>query len=109
MTTHFVLLPVVVIFPIVFAGFVFFHRRRIYAKWAKLTSLIACVAGFASGGLDWIWLHWRSFHLKSDAYYSLVGLSGLLGGLCAGFLLSIVIARPYQKRNLAESETEDKA
>jgi TRAP-type C4-dicarboxylate transport system permease small subunit len=89
------------ILPTVFAGLIFFHRRRIYATWAKGTSIIVAIGGFVWGSIHWVLLHSRSWHLTRDTYYLLVGYRGVVTGLTVGFALSILIARPYKNKDVA--------
>ena len=79
---------------------IFFHRNRVYDAWAKIASLLALVAGFGFAALGFILLGWRSYHLDRDSYYTFVGLKGFLGGIAVGFILSILIARPYSRRHV---------
>ncbi|MEY2539984.1 MAG: hypothetical protein QOG67_3724 [Verrucomicrobiota bacterium] len=81
---------------LVFAALVCFHRRRRYATWAKVTSIVTCVAGLGWGALGFMIAHWKSYHLTRDAYYKLVGIKGILGGIAIGFAISILVARPYR-------------
>jgi TRAP-type C4-dicarboxylate transport system permease small subunit len=99
--TDLLMLAVGAIFPSLLAGSVFLHRRRNYANWAKGTSIIAAIGGFVWGGIHWVLLHWRSFHLTRDAYYALVGWRGLVGGFVVGLALSVLIARPYENKDAA--------
>ena len=39
----------------------------------------------------------QRFHLTREAYYQLVGHRGIAAGLVIGLILSILIARPYEK------------
>jgi hypothetical protein len=89
------------IFPSGLAASVFLHRQRNYANWAKITSIIAAIGGFVWGGIHCVLLHSRSLHLTRDAYYTLVGYRGLVAGLVLGFAFSILIARPYEKKDVA--------
>jgi len=95
------LLAVGAILPSCFAASVFLHRRRKYANWAKCVSVIAAIAGFTWGGIQWVLLHWRSLHVSHDGYYLLVGYRGLAAGLFLGFALSVLIARPYENKDVA--------
>ena len=88
-----------------FVGLLFFHRNRVYAPWAKIAAIVALIAGSGWGALGFVLLYWRSYHLSRDTFYTLVGLKGILGGIAIGFTLSILIARPYSRRNIAPLST----
>jgi TRAP-type C4-dicarboxylate transport system permease small subunit len=96
------LVAIAAITPTILAGYVFLHRDRIYTRWAKCISIIAAVGGLVWGGSKWVLWHWRSWHLTHDTYYGLVGYGGLVGGLTWGLLICILIARPYQKKDVAK-------
>jgi|ERR1035437_807859 hypothetical protein len=72
-----------------------FHRKRVYARWAKIISIMACIAGLGWGVLGLVLLH--SSIVISDRL-RLEGINGMLGGICIGLVLSVMIARPYEKR-----------
>ncbi|SRR5712691_2346408 len=86
-----------VVLPVAFAFHVFLNRSRAYAAWAKLASIIICLGALAWGGLDWALLNWRSLRLTHEVYDKLVGIRGLLGGVCIGIALSISLAQSYRK------------
>jgi hypothetical protein len=92
------------LFPIIFAALVFFRSGRLYANWAKVSSIIACAAALIWGTLGWLLVRSRGLGLTRDAYYKLVSMKGLFGGLCLGFILSILLARPYTKRARARAD-----
>jgi len=92
-----ILLAAGVAVPVALAFHVFLNRSLIYTTWAKRGIIIICLAALVWGGLDWVLLHSRSFHLTRGAYDKLVGIRGLLGGVCIGMALSIWLARPYRK------------
>lgn len=98
-----------VILPIAFASHVFLGRSRVYAAWAKLAAIIFCLAALAWGSLDWVLLHWESFHLTRETYDRLHGVRGLLGGVCIGIALSIWLARPYRNKVERSEEVETSA
>jgi hypothetical protein len=72
-----------------------FHRKRVYVTWAKIASLMACIAGLGWGFLG-LALSYSS--IAGLDYSRIEGIKGMLGGICIGFVLSIIIARPYEKR-----------
>jgi hypothetical protein len=80
---YFVTLIVGPLFTLVFAALICFHRRRHYATWAKITSIVSCVAGLGWFALGIMIADWKSYHLTRDAYFTLV--------------ISILVARPYRK------------
>jgi hypothetical protein len=96
-TEHVIRSAVGVILPIGFVALIFFARDRIYANWAKVASIIACVAGLGGESSDFLLLRSRTIHLTPEAYYLLVGARGALVGLAIGFAVSILLARPYRK------------
>jgi hypothetical protein len=76
----------------------FFHRKRVYATWAKLAYVLASLAGLGWGVLGFIL--WPSFRLARHAYFfPLRALRYLLAGMVIGFLISVLIARPYEKHD----------
>ncbi len=85
---------------LVLVGLLFFHRKRVYAGWAKIVSIIAFIAGTGWGTLGFVLMHSRNYHLTRDTFYQLVGLKGVLCGIAVTFTLCILIARPYQERNV---------
>ncbi len=85
---------------VVLVGMIFLHRRRIYAAWAKVSAIVAAIAGVGWGVLGFVLLHSRSYHLTRDVYYRLVGIKGMLCGIAIGFTLSILIARPYRTKDI---------
>jgi hypothetical protein len=92
-----ILLAAGVSFPVAFAVHVFHNNRRVYPRWAKAASVIIFMASVGWGALSWVLLHWRGFRLTREVYYSLVGIRGLFGGICLGFIFSLLIARSYRK------------
>jgi len=75
---------------------VFCSRRRIFETWAKVVSILLCVFG-----LSWSALAFSLIHFEDSAADPLkVALSSvrtLLGGICIGLSLGMLIARPYKK------------
>jgi hypothetical protein len=87
-TLDVMLLVAGVTLPIAAVFYVFLNRSRPYPAWVKLAATILCFAGLAWGAVDWILLHWQSFHLTRDVYDMLHGTRGLLGGFCIGIALA---------------------
>jgi hypothetical protein len=98
---HLILLVLGPTCSLVLVGLLFFHRNRSYAAWAKIASILALIAGSGWGALGFVLMYSRSYHLTRDTFYAFVGLKGILGGIAIGFSLSILMARPYSKRNIA--------
>ena len=95
MPFHLYQMPLLVgtIFSIALPVVVWFDRKRIFVAWARITSIIACIAG-----LGWAFLGWLISISTMDDYSRIEGIKGLFGGICIGLVLSIMIARPYVKR-----------
>jgi hypothetical protein len=93
---HIVLLTIVMILAVVYPIVIFTSRRRIYEVWAKGSSILVCLTGFAWSVLGFLLLHLSS-SLSCPAYLTLGRVKTLLGGLCIGLGLSILISRPYKK------------
>ena len=86
---HLISLLVGIVFSILLPIVTCFHRKRVYALWARLASLLACIAG----------LGWGFIGLVADTDYPRTeGIRGLLGGICIGLVVSILISKPYEKR-----------
>ena len=94
---HQILLLAGATLSIAFPILVCFSRKRVYAIWAKITSVIACISG-----LVWFFLSWRlSDVFISDLnynYYRAYALKGLFGGICIGLCFCIIVSKPYVKR-----------
>src|SRR5438067_13707908 len=82
---------------VIFVGYVFLSRRYIFAGWAKVVSVIACLTALGWGVLGFMLLHSRDYQLTRYTHNKLVGIKGTLAGLAIAFLLSVLIARPCQK------------
>ena len=82
---------------IAFPILVCFSRKRVFAIWAKIASIIACISGLA-----WAFMSLRlSDAFISDLnydFYRAYVLKGLFGGICIGLVFCIIVARPYVKR-----------
>jgi hypothetical protein len=92
------LLAIGVIFPVGFLALVLFHTGRIYATWAKLASIFACMSGLGWGILGFFLIHPQNLHVTRHTYFVLLAFKHILGGLSLGFMFSVLLARPYQKR-----------
>ena len=92
---HLISLLVGIVFSIVLPIVVWFDRKRIFAAWARIVSLIACIAGLGWGFIGLALIH----SSVSDVDYSRQeGIKGMLGGICIGLVLSLLISKPYVKR-----------
>jgi uncharacterized membrane protein len=91
-----ILLVAGMILSIVLVFLIFRGTRRIYVVWAKLTSILACIAALGWGALGLFLLH-PPASIPRHILSALTQTKGTLGGICLGFVLSILIARPYQK------------
>ena len=84
-----------IVFSILLPIVTCFSRKRIYASWARIASLAACVAGLGWGVLGYVLLHST---VSVSESVRLEGIKGMLGGICIGLAISIMIAKPYEKR-----------
>jgi len=79
-------------------------RRRLFETWAKAASILLCVFG-----LGWTTLAFSLIRMGDAASGpSGVALSHartLLGGVCLGLILGILIARPWKKVTSEKSQT----
>ncbi len=93
-----VLLAIGTVGPVVLAANAFLDRKLVYARWAKLAYVLACLAGFGWGILGVIL--WPPFQLARQSYFFLLlGLKYVFAGMIIGFLISVLIARPYERRS----------
>ena len=92
--------------PIVLACGVFFSRKRRYANWAKLVFLIACLVALVWGILGFI--VWPPVHVTRQTYAFLVSLKNMCAGFLIGSLLTVIIARPYEKCTSVDSSGDSK-
>ena len=81
--------------PIILACGVFFSRKRRYANWAKTVYVVACLVGLLSGILGFI--VWPPVLVTRQTYALLLSLKNMCAGFLIGSLLSVLIARPYEK------------
>ena len=100
---HVLLLVAGMSLSVMFASLILFHTRRAYRTWAKLASIFQCIAGLSWGGLGFLLIHWRHFRITRHMYFILLANKHVLGGLCLGFIFSILLARPYQKKDCEEA------
>jgi hypothetical protein len=63
-----------VLLPIALAFHVFLGRHWVCPVWARPAMIILCSVAVAWGGLDWVTLSWRYFHLTRETYVRLVGI-----------------------------------
>jgi hypothetical protein len=97
MTFNFDLITLLVgiVFSILLPIVTCFSRKRIYARWARIASITACIAGLGWGILGLVLLH---LTVSVSESIRLEGINGMLGGICIGLAISIMIAKPYEKR-----------
>jgi hypothetical protein len=70
-------------------------RRRAYESWAKVTYILIGVFGLIWTGLE------SAVLLLGDAAFGPIGVAlshvrTLIGGVCIGLTIAVVIARPYK-------------
>ena len=92
---HLITLWVGIVFSILLPIVVWFDRKRIFTAWARIISLIACVAGLGWGFLGMALLHSSVIDWN---YSRQEGIKGMLGGICIGLVISLLISKPYVKR-----------
>jgi hypothetical protein len=94
---YFIGLLICVALSIFFPIFVFFNRTLRFATWAKIASILVCIFG-----LGWAYYGWKlRYVFVADMNYDPCRdyeIRGLLGGICAGLVFSVLIAKPYVKR-----------
>jgi hypothetical protein len=71
-------------------------RKCVWAAWAKLAYLLASLAGLAWGIIGLVVL--EPSRMTPQTLSLLLASKYLSGGMVIGLLLSVVIARPCQKR-----------
>jgi len=84
--------------PIILACGVFLSRKRRYANWAKTVYVVACLVGLLWGILGFI--VWPPVHVTRQAYALLLSFKNMCAGFLIGSLLSVLIARRYEKTRL---------
>jgi uncharacterized membrane protein YGL010W len=88
--------------PIVLTARALLDRKRVYATWAKVAYVLASLAGLAWATLGVIL--WPPFRMADHPYFSLLlALKDICAGIVIGLLVSIVMARPYEKRENGRS------
>jgi hypothetical protein len=90
--------------PIILALGVFFSRKHRWATWAKTVFVTACLVGLLWGILGFI--VWPPVHVTRQTYALLLSLKNMCAGFLIGSLLSVIIARPYEKRASANSNED---
>jgi hypothetical protein len=70
-------------------------RRRVFEPWAKVASILVGVFGLIWTGIEFAVL------LLGDAAFGPLGvglshLRTLIGGVCIGLIIAVLIARPYR-------------
>ena len=75
---------------------VFWSRRRVFEPWAKVASIVICCFGLGWTALAFSLL--RGHDAMSTATEVLLTRARiLLGGVCLGLILGVLLARPYRK------------
>jgi hypothetical protein len=92
---HLISLLVGINFSILLPIVVWFDRKRIFVTWARIASIIACIAGLGWGFIGLALLHSSVIDWN---YSRQEGIKGMLGGICIGLALSLLISKPYVKR-----------
>src|SRR5271170_2165344 len=97
MSSHLRLITVLIgmTFSIALPVVVCFHRKLKFARWARTVSILACITGMAWGILC---LKLLDMEGPDAGNFRLDQIKEKLGGICIGLALSIIIARPYEKR-----------
>lgn len=96
---HLLLLAAGMSLSVVCAALVLFHTGRIYSTWARLAAVLACIFGLSWGSLGIVLMHWQSFHITRHTYFVLLAAKHIFAGISLGILFSILLARPYQKKD----------
>jgi hypothetical protein len=81
--------------------FVCFHRSRVYALWAQISSILAFIAGVGWGTLGLILIDWRGYHLSREGFYRVLGIKGMLCGIAITVAFCIFASDPYRPKNRA--------
>ena len=79
-----------------FGLFPFVTRTLVYQPWAKVAACVACIAGL-TWGVFGILLYGSVVVLSHDRFTALRHVKGLLGLLCVGLVVAILVTRPYRK------------
>ena len=80
----------------------FLSRKRAYSDWAKLAYALASLAGLAWGTIGFVVLH--PLHVTRYTYSLLLAIKHMSAGVAIGLMLSVLIARPYQKRTVVDPQ-----
>jgi hypothetical protein len=78
-------------------------RKCVWAAWAKLTYLLASLAGLAWGVIGFVVL--EPSRVAPRTLSLLLASKYICGGMIIGFLLSVVIARPCHRRLATHAST----
>jgi hypothetical protein len=79
-------------------------RKCVWAAWAKFAYLLASLAGLGWGIIGFIVL--QSSAMTPRTFSLLLASKYVCAGMVIGFLLSIVIARPCQKRSTPHASAD---
>lgn len=79
-------------------------RKRAYAGWAKLAYALASLAGLAWGTIGFVVLN--PFHVTRNTYSLLLAIKYISAGIAIGFMLSVLIARPYRRRTAINPQAD---
>jgi len=99
-----VALVVGMIGPVILTAIAFFSRKRAYATWAKVAYIIASLAGLVWGILGFTLSH--RLHVTRQTYLLLLAQKYMCAGLVLGLVISVLMARPYKKRSIPDSEAQ---
>ena len=94
--SHYFLLLLVAAGSAILPFSMFCSHRRIFENWAKVVSMLVCILG-----LTWSVIGFVLVRLKDSVpatVESPLGITrNLVGGICVGLILAILIARPYKR------------
>ena len=83
--------------PFILVAVSFFSRKRVYATWAKVTYILASLTGTAWALLGF--MLWPPLPGTRNTHFLLLAIKQMCAGLAIGFMVSVLIARPYAKKN----------
>lgn len=95
-TPRYILLTIMAVACVVLPISIFRSRRRVFETWAKTASGLACAFGLLWAGIAFTLIHF------GDAFSGPIGdaltrARMIVGGICIGVMLAILLARPYKK------------